>query len=166
MSMMERLNEWLKSNGSGVALIAAGVILMTAIGCGGLQLDRWITVDVPHEIQRGLGVPGRVPLRDSDRLFKAWMNAGEQYAENIADSQIFLGQVEGLFSLAFAAGGSAIPGLGGLAMTFLGGLMIKGPGTGKEKNKSYNKGRAEAESILLPLLREAGITVPQPGDSV
>lgn len=164
-SVLERLNDWLKINGSGVALIAAGLVLVTAVGCGGLQFDKWITADVPLEIQKGIGVPSRVPLRDSTRVFKAWMNAGEQFAKNIEDSQQFLGVVEGMFSLALQAGGTAIPGWGGMAAMFFGGLMLKGPGSGKEKNKSYNKGRTDAESLLIPLLREAGITIPPTGDS-
>jgi len=159
-SMFERLNLWLRSNGNGVALTVAGLFLVVAIGCGGLRLERWITADVPLEIQKAFAVPSRVPLMDSKRIFSAWMKAGEQFAENIEYGYEFLGTIEGLFTLAFVAGGSAIPGFGGLALTFMGGLLIKGPGTGREKNKSYNKGREEAESVLLPLLREAGITVP------
>lgn len=162
-SMFERIDLWLRSNGSGVALTVAGLFLVVAIGCGGLRLERWITADVPIEIQKSFGVPSRVPLMDSKRIFSAWMQAGEQFAENIEYGYEFLGTIEGLFSLAFAAGSSAIPGMGGLALTFMGGLLIKGPGTGREKNKSYNKGREQAESVLIPLLREAGIQVPVAG---
>lgn len=160
MSMLSRLNEWCKNNGSGVTIVAAGLFLVVMVGCGGFNLDRWVTVPVPTELQRALILPARIPLADANRAFQSYMLAGKQFAKDIQGANEFLGAVEGLFSLAFAAGSSAVPGVGGLMLTFLGGLMIKGPGTGKEKEKSYKKGRQEMESILLPLLREAGIKIP------
>jgi len=155
----ERIQGWLKTNGSGVATVMAGLVLVVAVGCGGIDLKDWITVEVPIEIQKGLTIPGKITLSNSDRHFKNWMAAGEKFAENIEGGYEFLGAVEGLFSLAFAAGSSALPGVGGLLLTFLGGLMIQGPGSGRAKIKSYNKGRADMEKVLADL-RAAGVNIP------
>jgi len=155
----ERVNSWLKVNGSGVATVVAGLFLVVAVGCGGIDLKRMISVDVPIEIQKGLTIPNRTTLDDADRHFKNWMSAGEQFAENIEGGYEFLGAIEGLFSLAFSAGASALPGVGGLILTFLGGLMIQGPGSGRAKIKSYNKGRADMEKVLSEL-RAAGVPIP------
>ena len=159
---MRKLLDWLGDNKAGVSIFAI-VLAVTVFGATGcIKIKDFIHVRVPFEMQKAFGVPGKIPLADAERVVAAWAIAGKQFAENIEGGYVMLGAVESILGLALNYGGALLPGIGGILIAGLGGILIKGPGTATEKQKSYNKGRADMEDTLLPLLKEAGINIAPP----
>ena len=145
-------------------LVFLGVLgLMTA--CAGLDSGDFIRVQMPKEVQKGLGVPPSVTLNESYRVAEDWETGGRRLAEEMAEGE----ESRQLFNSILEFGGSiAIPyieanvpfGAGGaaLATLILGQWFGNRSGykrgqsdaekkTGQEKIDSFNKGMKVAGQI-------------------
>lgn len=163
--MFDSIRAWLKQNKNGASLVGgAAAVAITCAIAGGCALSDWVRVDVPRQVQMATGAPDEVSLTDAPEVMEDYVRYGERFASEIDDANATLGWLLSAADIGLRVGGASLPGggLAVLALTGLGGLLLKGPGTAKEKEASFNKGRKEAEAALLPLLAAAGIDVPAP----
>lgn len=161
--MFDSIIKGLKQNRVGLSILsfaaAAAIGLALLNGC---QFSDLIKVPVPRQVQKALGVPAKVTLTEAPMLLEDYRRYGAQFVANIDKGNEILGYLQSAADIGLRLGAATLPagGLGLAALTGLGGLFLKGPGTQKGKEKSYEEGRKKAESMLLPLLTAAGIKVP------
>ena len=164
---MKGLLEFLKANKTGVSIL--GVVLTGFIvmaGMNGCQLTDMVKVSVPLEVQKATNSPSKVTLTDAPGVMKAYVAGGEKFKKNIARGYKWLGFLSSLGTTGIEMGKSVIPGgaIGLSLLTLAGGIFIKGPGTAKEKNASYNKGMQEGQR-LTNLAMSAMNKPPLPSDA-
>ena len=159
--MLKGVFNWLTKNKVGFTLLglaAAGFILVSCTA--NWQASDWIKVKAPVEVQNATGVGPVVSLTDAPDVLERYIHAGTKFSENIDGGYRWLGFLTSLGNVAIEHSGSAIPGgaIGLALVTGLGGLFLKGPGTGKEKNDSYNAGLEQGKRLALAVA--AGINLP------
>lgn len=146
--------EFLTQNKIGLSIvgfIAAGFI--AAAGLNGCKITDFVKVNVPVEIQRVLGAPPKIILTDAPNLLKEYARefkrGGEKFVKEIARGYAWVGVIASISTTSLELGKSTIPGgaVGLSALSLIAGIFIKGPGTAKEKNSSFNKGLAEGQSL-------------------
>lgn len=153
--------DWIRSNNVGVLLLAVAALFAT-LSINGCELADIVKVQVPLELQKGLGMPSKVTLSDSDRYFQSWAAAGERYAKNIEGGWQVVGAIQGLYDTGILAAQQAFPGaqLAFPLLTLVAGIFIKGPGTSKEKQKSYNKGLEVGRNLAAGIITATGGAPP------
>lgn len=166
--MFDSIKSFLKQNRAGTGILA--VALAAAIGMfliSGCKVTDWVQVDVPAQVQKATGVAPRVTLTEAPEVMEDYVRYGDRFAVNIDEANERLAWFMSIADIGMRIGAAQLPagGFALAALTGLGGLLLKGPGTAKEKEKSYAKGKTDAEATLLPLLAAAGITVPPKEDS-
>lgn len=148
------MKAFLKQNRTGLTVLACTFALgFAAFLASGCQMTDFVSVDVPAQVQKATGSAARVTLTEAPVVMADYVMYGDRMAASIDRANVQLAWLASAFDIGVRTGGSMLPG-GGIAailLTGLGGLLIKGPGTAKEKEKSYAKGKADAEAILLPL---------------
>ena len=157
--------EFLTKNKIGLSImgfVAAGFI--AAAGLNGCKITDFVKVKVPIEVQRVLNVPPKVILTDAPDLLKEYARefkrGGEKFVKEIARGYAWVGFIAAAGTTTLELGKSTIPGgaVGLSALSLIAGIFIKGPGTSKEKNKSFNKGLLEGQSIAKKAFKDlAGI---------
>ena len=160
---MVHIWNWIKGNKAGLSLVAiAAAVLIGLTACAGWQLSDFVSVKVPVEVQKATGAPAKTSLTDAPKWMKRYVEAGDEFNLNIDAGNTNLGWLSAGLDIGVRYGAANIP-FGGAAIATLfgvGGLLTKGPGTQKEKEKSYAKGKTDAEALFLPLLAQAGVTIP------
>jgi len=161
---MKGIFDWLLKNKAGMGIVAGVVAcFILAAGINGcLRLSDLVRVRVPAEVQRATNSPPKITLTEAEGVMENYIRAGEQFKDNISQSYEWLGFLTSLSSTGIELGKAAIPGgaVGLSLLSLAGGIFIKGPGTAKEKNASYNKGLEEG-SRLASQVRT--IVAPAPG---
>jgi len=162
---MKGLLEFLKANKTGVSIL--GVVLAGFIGMAGINgciLTDYVKVSVPISVQNATNSPPKVSLTDAPEIMAAYIRGGNKFKENIARGYEWLGMLASLGTTGIEVGKSMIPGgaIGLSLLTLAGGIFIKGPGTAKEKNASYNKGLKEGERIASTVVALAGLAQKPP----
>lgn len=163
--MLKSILSFMKQQRAGL-----GVLALTAALCGalflasGCKVTDFVSVDVPQQVQDATGAPARVTLTDAPMVMEDYIRYGDRFQAEIDDGNRTLGWFMAVGDIGLRIGAAQLPvgGLGLSLLTGLGGLLLKGPGTAKEKEKSYKAGKDEAEATLIPLLTAAGIKVPAP----
>jgi hypothetical protein len=167
--MFASITGWLKTQRVGLGiLVVTAAALIGASMLAGCDMTKMIRVDVPREVQKALDLPHSISLHDSQLALEDYVRGGERFSQNIDEGNVRLGWLMSTADLGLRVGMAQLPA-GGILVTLLGtlgGIFIKGPGTAKEKEASYNKGRADAEALLVPLLEAAGVEVPTPKEAV
>lgn len=168
--LMATVSGYVGRNPVGVVSLTAALVMavgvMTMQGC---SLDSFIKVRVPQGVQRSIGIPSKIPLRDATSAFEKFKadvtRDSTQFAESI-ESARFLSELfgslldTGLTLGQVGIGSSGIPmgGLLSLGLGMLGGLALEKPGTQKrttaEKMRSFNKGLTEGKEIVLAAMKE------------
>lgn len=145
-----------------VGFILAGFI--AAAGLNGCKITDFVKVRVPVEVQRVTGSPSKVILTDAPDLLKEYARefkrGGEKFVKEIARGYAWVGFISAISTTSLELGKSTIPGgaVGLSALSLIAGIFIKGPGTAKEKNASFNKGLSEGQSIAKKVFKDlAGI---------
>jgi len=130
-----------------VAIVAAGFIIMA--GLNGCEMTDFVKVKVPLQVQKATNSPPKVTLTEAPGIMAAYIRGGEKFKDNIARGYEWLGFLAAATSTGIELGKSSIPGgaIGLSLLTLAGGIFIKGPGTAKEKNASYNKGLAKGQEM-------------------
>lgn len=134
-----------------LGFILAGFI--AAAGLNGCKITDFVKVRVPVEIQRVLNVPPKIILTDAPDLLKQYAlefkRGGEKFVKEIARGYAWVGVLAALSTTTLELGKSTIPGgaIGLSALSLIAGIFIKGPGTAKEKNASFNKGLSQGQAI-------------------
>lgn len=158
--------EWFRKNilGSSLWLVAAG-LAVAMLHMQGCQLTDLVPVDVPEEVQRATGAEESVSLTEAPMVAEDYARAGAEFGVNIDEAYERFGFVRGLIETGVELGSEYFPG-GGVLLSALfgfGGLLMKGPGTSKEKEESFNagleRGQANAERAIR-VAREAGLIPP------
>lgn len=162
---MKGLLEFLKANKTGVSILGvvlAGFIVMA--GMNGCQLTDLVSVKVPRAVQNATNSPPKITLTEAPEVMQAYIREGERFKENIAQGYKWLGFLASLSNTGIEMGKSMIPGgaIGLSLLTLAGGIFIKGPGTAKEKNDSYNKGLKEGERIASTVMALAELAQKPP----
>jgi hypothetical protein len=147
---MDRIINWFKQNKTGSSILAGGAAFAIFLAAmNGCQLTDLIGVEVPEDVQKATESPKEVTLTEAPAIMEEYLQAGERFKANIDDGYRRFGMLSSVTNVGLSVGSTAIPGGAGILglVTFLGGLFIKGPGTNKEKNASYNKGLEEGQRI-------------------
>lgn len=130
-----------------IAFVLTGFIVAT--GMNGCQVTDFVKVNVPLPVQKATNSPPKVTLTDAPDVLEAYIASGDKFHSNMAKGYEWVGFLSALGTTGFEMGKSAIPGgaLGLSLLSLAGGIFIKGPGTAKEKNDSYNKGLKEGQAL-------------------
>lgn len=148
---MKDIKNWLANNKAGVSILAGvAAIFILLASMNGCEVTDVIKVNVPPAVQKATNSPPKVTLTDAPEIMETYVRGGQKFRDNIARGYEWLGFLSALSSTGIEFGKSAIPGgaIGLSLLTLVGGIMIKGPGTAKEKNKSYNKGMQDGKNII------------------
>ena len=161
--MFTNLKSWFAQNRFGAGVLALTAAL--AIGSfmlAGCTVTDWVSIKVPQQVRDATGAPATVTLTEAPQILEDYKRYGDRFVANIDAGNERLGWFVAVTDIGMRVGMAQLPlgGLGMMALTGIGGLFLKGPGTAREKEASYNKGKDEAEKLLLPLLLAAGVTVP------
>ncbi len=161
--MFTKLKKWFAQNRTGAGILA----LTLAIGIGaftlsGCTVTDWVRIKVPQQVQDATGAPATITLTEAPDVMADYKRYGERFALNIDAGNERLGWFMAATDIGMRVGLAQLPvgGLAFAALTGIGGLFLKGPGTAREKEASYAKGKKVAEDLLMPLLLAAGVTVP------
>jgi len=158
---MKRITDWLKQNKIGASILTGtAVIALIIAGMNGCQITDYVKVNVPIAVQKATNSPSKVTMTDAPGVLEAYYKSGDIFATNIDRGWEWVGFFASMGTTAMEMGKSAIPGgaLGLGLLTFASGLMIKGPGTAKGKEASYNKGLEAGQKL-------AALTFPSRMDS-
>ena len=162
---MKGLIEFLKSNKTGVSIVTAvmAAFLLMA-GMNGCQLTDLVKVNVPMPVQKATNSPPKVTLTEAPEVMAAYIRSGEKFKENISRGYEWLGFLSALGTTGIEMGKSVIPGgaIGLSLLSLAGGIFIKGPGTAKEKNRSFNKGMQEGQRLANLAMTAMNKSVPPP----
>lgn len=148
---MKDIKNWLANNKVGVSIVAAVlacfIVLSSMNGC---EMTDLVKVNVPRQVQKATNSPPKVTLTEAPGIMDSYIRAGEKFKDNISHGYEWLGFLSALGSTGIELGKSAIPGgaIGLSLLSLAGGIFIKGPGTAKEKNKSYNAGLAKGQEMI------------------
>lgn len=137
------IKRWVLANKVGVSILAGVAALFIVLaGLNGCVITDLVKVKVPRYIQKAMDVPPKVTLTDAPELLRAYKNAGTKFQDNIVNGMEWLGFLASLTTTSLEFGKHVIPGgaIGLSLLSLAAGIVIKGPGTAREKNKSYNKG--------------------------
>lgn len=146
--------EFLTKNKIGLSIV--GFILagfIAAAGLNGCKITDFVKVNVPREVQKVTGAPAKITLTDAPDLLKEYARefkrGGEKFVKEIARGYAWVGFIAAASTTSLELGKSVIPGgaIGLSALSLIAGIFIKGPGTAKEKNASFNKGLFEGQAI-------------------
>lgn len=169
LQMLDGLKKFLRQNVAGLSLmVAAVVVFIGMLMAGGCSWGDLLTAQVPNEVRQMVNAPPKATLNEAEVYLGAYRDSIKlEYDKRVAAGQLLADrisrgwEVAGFFTaatnLGFAAlQGSSLAGLPGGALglsllTGLGGLLMKGPGTGKEKEKSYRKGQDDFAKLFLAL---------------
>lgn len=148
---MKHILDLLTKNKVGISIL--GIVAALAIfmaGMNGCQITDLVSVKVPLQVQKATNSPPTITLTEAPGVMKDYIRGGEKFKDNISRGYKWLGFLSALSTTGIEMGKSAIPGgaIGLSLLTLAGGIFIKGPGTAKEKNKSYNAGLAEGQRIV------------------
>lgn len=160
---MFNLKQWFVQNRTGAGILALALALgLGAFMLSGCKATDFISIDVPKQVQDATGSDSRVTLTEAPQIMEDYVRYGDRFAVNIDDGNERLAWFMSIADIGLRIGAAQLPagGMGLALLTGIGGLFLKGPGTAKEKEKSYAKGKADAEATLIPLLKAAGISVP------
>ena len=147
---MKGIFDWLLKNKVGMGLLALVVVGFAVIGgINGCKATDFVKVNAPLEVQKATGCAPKVTLTEAPRVMAAYVAAGDEFSENIATGHQWLGFITSLGSAGIEFGKANIPGgaMGLSLLSLAAGVFIKGPGTAKEKNASYNKGLEEGRRL-------------------
>ena len=166
---MKRILDLLTKNKVGlsiVVLVTTGFITMASIN--GCTLTDYVKVNVPMSVQKATNSPPKISLTDAPEVMAVYIRGGEKFKENISRGYEWLGVLASLGTTGIEIGKSMIPGgaIGLSLLSLMGGIFIKGPGTAKEKNKSYNKGMKEGQrlaNLVLVAVGQAPVQPPKEG---
>ncbi len=168
-SMIDRIKSFAKKNLAGmgmlVAVIVVGGILLSLQGC---DPGNMFTAKIPNDVQLKVGAPPRATLNECEVFLVTYRDVIKRdYDKHVAMGQLFAAsisdgwQMAGFFQAATNIGlnTAATGGFGGVMggagllslLTFGTGLLFKGPGTNREKNKSFNEGQKKAIDLLRTL---------------
>ena len=140
-----------------VAIIAVGLTALL-IGCKGIDLGDYVSVDTPAAIQQSHGLPASMTLNEAEIAYDTWFSEtainGTAWKGNVERSrdtvQLFNSlALNGIQELVGSEWAAAIPGL-----TLLAGLFIRRPGDTSEadaaerEKASYNKGQRATVEVL------------------
>ena len=147
---MKHILNLLTTNKTGLSIlgfVVAGFIL--AAGLNGCKITDLVKVQVPIEVQRAINAPPKVTLTNAPDLLIDYARGGEKFVKEIARGYAWVGFLAAASTTSIELGKSVVPGgaIGLSALSLIAGVFIKGPGTAREKNKSYNGGLAEGERI-------------------
>ena len=154
---MKGILDFLTKNKIGLSIV--GFILagfIAAAGLNGCKITDFVKVNVPIEVQRATGAPPKITLTDAPDLLKDYSRGGEKFVKEMARAYAWVGFLASLSTTSLELGKSAIPGgaFGLSALSLIAGVFIKGPGTAREKNASFNKGLAEGQAIAKKAFKE------------
>lgn len=147
---MQKVLDWFRNNSAGASILGVALALMVmGTVMKGCAWEDMIKVPVPREIQKAQGVPATVPLSEATRIFQAQTDAMQAFAKSIEGGYKLMGTLQSFFTAAISQVGTAFPGVGMLLPVLMGvgGVFIKGPGTAREKDKSYTRGLREGEEL-------------------
>jgi len=153
--------DWIKDNRWPVSMMVAAILVavmgMVAAGC---QLSDIVSVDVPEDVRRSVGIEGRVSLSDAPDVWSDWQgfvkSNTERFQQETENSYELLGFISTATDMAITSASAASPAFPGGAMLVgllsgAAGLFLKKPGTdkviAKEKMDSFNAGVKKAESL-------------------
>lgn len=168
-SLMATATEYVGRNPTGSILLTVALVMAVSVmAMQGCSLDSFIKVRVPEGVQKSLGIPAKITLRDANPAFEKFKadvtRDSKQFADSIEDGQ-FLSEIFGsLLDTGLTLGqagaeNSGIPmgGLLSLGLGMLGGLSLEKPGSQKrttaEKMASFNKGLTEGKEIVLASMK-------------
>jgi hypothetical protein len=155
--------KWISNNKAGLSVLAITVALAAGMFVlSGCSLTDFVPVEVPREVQKATGTGSKVTLTEAGPVLDEYVKAGEQFAGNIDEAWERFGYFKGLIETGVTVGSAYIPGGAGIlaVLSGVGGLLMKGPGTAKAEQKSYNKGMEVGENrakALIDSLKAAGV---------
>jgi hypothetical protein len=161
--MFSNIKQWFGQNRTGAGIIALALSLgLGAFMLSGCKMTDLISVDVPQQVQDATGADSRVTLTDAGLVMEDYVRYGERFSIEIDAGNERLAWFMSITDIGLRIGASQLPagGLGLMLLSGVGGLFLKGPGTAREKEASYAKGKKDAEATLVPLLTAAGVIVP------
>ncbi len=152
---------WIKNNRWAVSMaISALLVAVVGVVAAGCQLSDIVSVDVPSDIRKSVGVEGRVSLSEAEDVWSDWQSFvkrnTEKFDRETQESYELLGFISTATDIAITSANSATPAFPGGAMLVgllsgAAGLFLKKPGTdkviAKEKEDSYNAGVKKAEEL-------------------
>ncbi len=164
--MIDSLKSFAKQNIAGTfMLLAVFVVAGFLLSMQGCDPGNMFTARIPNDVQLKVGAPPRATLNECEVFLTTYRDAIKRdYDKHVAMGQLFAASISdgwelaGFFQAATNLGIKTLAtgGFGGLpagalglsALAGLAGLLMKGPGTSKEKQKSFNKGQQQALALL------------------
>lgn len=162
---MKRILDLLTKNKVGLSIMAiVAASFIVAAGLNGCTLTDYVKVSVPMSVQKATNSPPKISLTDAPEVMAAYIRGGDKFKENISHGYEWLGMLASFGTTGIEVGKSMIPGgaIGLSLLSLAGGIFIKGPGTAKEKNDSYNKGLKEGQRIANEILAAVGSSTKPP----
>lgn len=163
-------SEYVGRNPTGsILLVVAFIVAVGVMAMQGCSIDTFVKVRVPDGVQKSIGVPAKIPLRDAFPAFEKFKadvtRDSAQFADNIESARFLSRVFDSLLDTGLTLGqagaeNSGIPmgGLLSLGLGLMGGLALEKPGTQKrttaEKTASFNEGLTEGKDIVLASMKE------------
>ena len=186
--MFDSIKSFIKDNIPGVGIMVIALVVgFFAFQLGGCEWGDILTVRTPAEIQLATGAPPKTTLNEAEQYLVAYRSQikveydrdvamGMLYGRSIAARWEMAGWFQAAANLGITSlesGAWAGVPAGGAAfglLTFLGGLIMKGPGTNRAQQKSFNKGqqtaidmmRAVNPNLVVPDVLPAPTSSPEP----